>query len=81
MMDDTVKILKERMKDRHENIHTMCWSGEKTGRETEEKQNQWNLIRNNWQDQDWGFQMYIWMQYIMYWLWDNLHSSVLAGQK
>lgn len=38
-MDKTAKILRDRMKDRHENVHTVCWSGEKTGKEAEEKQN------------------------------------------
>jgi len=58
-MDETAKILRERMKDRYENMHTVCWSGKKTGKEAEEKQNQWNLIGNNGEDRDWGFQIYI----------------------
>jgi len=55
MMDETANILRERMKDRHVNMHTVCWSGKKTGKEAEEKQNQWNLIRNNEEDQDGDF--------------------------
>jgi len=54
MMDETAKILRERMKDRHENMHTVGSSGKKTGKEAEEKQNQWSLIRNNGEDRDWG---------------------------
>jgi hypothetical protein len=56
MMNETAKILRERMKD--EKIHTVCLSGKKTGKEAEEKQNQWNLISNNGEGQDWGFQIY-----------------------
>jgi Ran GTPase-activating protein (RanGAP) involved in mRNA processing and transport len=46
MMDETAKILTERMKDMKK-THTVCLSGKNIGKEAKEKENQWNLISNN----------------------------------